>query len=457
MQKLHDPLDLLVVGNEPAGLWLLREFSKLYPEEAALKKWEKKQPTVGWLKTQEPIQDFPMLKSVATEFGIEPRNCFSAEIVSSRNLFRWDLDQILNRFPNLKELFQDKVLNPSDRTSLPLLANSPLGSPLTGNIKKSIDRVLTLYPEILVFSQALWKQLGRSRKITPQMMVWAALQATELFSWSSEHLIPSINNLEILSPNESEKWVSIEQIPSTLPNSKGKLFKLTFTSGAHLLTKSLVHNLSIREIKSLPEENDIASWIPLPEDILSRFSHYPLRLEFDHFRLPRNVQPLTIFLDENVLPEPDLEMWPMTQTQTDSIQKITLWATDRTEFSLEGITECFGHALNRFQRHFPTALRKLKTQSVSLGMETCFNEEQRIAAIKEIESSAKELYSVSLLHVRTRQKGLFSLLPALRCDLPYPLGPLSGAREVLRDLFSRKTLQKSPEVSQSSQSPSPTL
>lgn len=452
MQKLHEPLDLLVVGNEPAGLWLLSEFSKLYPEEASLKKWEKKQPTLGWLKTQEPVPTFPMLKSIAKGFGVQPGNCFSAEIVSSRSVFRWDSNQILNRFPKLKELFQDRGLNTSDPTTFPLLASSPLGSPLRGDVKKSIDDALNLYPEMLVFSQALWKQLGRSREITPQMMLWAALQAIELFSCSSEHLLQTITPLEILTPNESEKWVSTEEIPSPTPNSKGKVFKLTFTSGAYLLTKSLVLNLSIRAIKSLPTENNIASWIPLPEDILSRFSHYPLRLEFEHFRLPRNVQPLTIFLDENVLPEPDLEMWPMTQIQKDSVQQITLWTTDRTEFSLEGINERFSHSLNRFHRHFPTALSRLKHQSVSLGMETCFNDEQRIAAIRDIEGSATELYSVSLLHVRTRHKGLFSLLPALRCDLPYPLGPLSGAREILKDLFSSKTLQKVSELSESSTS-----
>ena len=56
MQNIPQTLDLLILGNEPAGLWLLREYEKLFPIHAQLKKQQRTQPSLGWLKINGPFR-----------------------------------------------------------------------------------------------------------------------------------------------------------------------------------------------------------------------------------------------------------------------------------------------------------------------------------------------------------------------------------------------------------------
>lgn len=421
MQKTPPKFDLLVLGNEPAGLWLLREFTQLYPHSLTEQKLPITTPELGWLRLNKKIPSVLMSKPIAHHFGIEPHDFFSVEIASRDRLFRWSPEKVLSFFSDLPDSLTERFLQ-------------SLAGP-SGKERKAISLALIRQPDLLTYAQSLWKQIGRSRKVTPEMTIWAALQSLELFHFNPEGLVSSLSHLQTYSLSEQQEWVSIEQTPE-------KLFKITLSSGPCLFTKSLVLNLTVNELLNLSAKNPLLDWSQISKNILSRYFHYPLTLELENYRLPHNIQPVTIILDEEVLPEPDTEMWPLTLSSHLTGQAVTIWVTHRANFSYEGLTEALGKALGRFQHHFPEALKNLKHISIPLGVESCHGDEQRQSIIKQIEIDAKELYGVSLLHVQTRKKGLYSLLPALRCDLPYPLGTLQGAQEILKECFNKKTLKK---------------
>jgi hypothetical protein len=425
MQNIPLQFDLLVLGNEPAGLWLIREFEKIYPKERAIKQTGKENAALGWINIGHPTEDFPLAKSTAAQFGIETHNLFSVEMASANHLFKWAPEKLFSSYAKIPRSMEQQIYEST--------------LPPDSKMRQTLQAALKYHPELLTYAQALWKQIGRSRKATPEMMVWGALQAVEIFQWDPQSLIASCKNLHTFHLSKTDRVISIEQIPN--PENKGTLYKIAISNGLSLITKTIVINSNVKQLRQTLRDNEFISWLAIPEDLLSPFSHFPIRLEFDGYHLPKNIKPLTFFMDEEILPEPDLEIWPMTLSKGNSHPGVILWATDRAEFSYEGICKSFGKALNRFQNHFPEALKALKTLSVSLGLESCYSDQDRAQAINEIESSGIELYDLSLLHVRTRKRGIYSLLPALRCNLPYPLGTLSGAREILNELFSRKTLQ----------------
>jgi hypothetical protein len=430
MQNIPQPLDLLVMGNEPAGLWLLREFEKIYPTRNLSKKNSKQPlrttPQLGWLKTENELSPFFLSRPIAEAFDLPAPSFFSPEIALPKGRLKWSLDRIIQDFPAVSaQLGQNIIKN--------------LGF-LKSEDRKAIQKALSLYPELLTYAQALWKQLGRCRQMTPENMIGAALCSTELSYETSKGLVESISSLQTWELPFSSRPLVIEEVKDQESSSKLKLFQCTLPSGERILTQSLVLNLPLKQLFSLTSP----SWretLLSDLDLLSPVSHYPISLEFSQFRLPQNIAPLTLFLDEDILPEPDKEIWPMVNSKDSATQKITLWITDRTQFSLESISDHFKLALKRFHAQFPEALKQLLSQSVSLGLETCYSEEHRQNLLETIEASSRELYSHSLLQVKTRKPRVYSLLPALRCSLPYPLGPLTGAREILNDLFDKKTLQ----------------
>lgn len=435
MQNIPQPLDLLVIGNEPAGLWLLREFEKIYPTRNLSKRNSKQPirttPQLGWLKTETELSPFFLSRPIAEAFNISATSFVSPEIALPKSRLKWSLDRIIQDFPAISaQLVQNLAKN---------LAS------LKAEDCRTIQKALALHPELLTYAQALWKQLGRCRQMTPENMIWAALCSTELSYETALDLVEPILSLQTWEIPLRARALIIEEVKGQEAGSKTKHFQCTLPTGEKILTQNLVFNLPLKQLFGLSNP----SWretLFSDLDLLSPLSHYPIFLEFSQFRLPQNISPLTLFLDQDVLPEPDREIWPMINSGDSQAQKITLWITNRTQFSLESISEHFKFALKRFQAQFPEALKKLINQSVPLGLESCYCEEHRKNLIEMLESSSRELYSHSLLQVKTRKVGVYSLLPALRCFLPYPLGPLTGAREILNDLFDKKTLQNYSKV-----------
>ena len=417
MQNIPQYLDVLVVGNEPGGLWFLREFARLKKHTAA---------KLGWLKVNEPIPEIPLSVSISNHYKIPTGPHYSVEVATKSRLFQWSPEKVFDRFNSLERSLGEKTTDPTPAEL------------------RSIKEAVLRNPELITLSQALWKRLGRCREIPEAQMVWAALKALQLSDWSPDTILSEISNVTTYGMDEGDCWKSVEEIPHPDSTEKGKMFKLTLSSGRILFSKLVILNLTVRQLRQFVMSSKLSEWAPFPDDLLSRYSHYPLTLKFDRYHLPQNIQPLTLLLEQDVLPEPDLEMWPMSLNSKDNSQSVTLWVTDRTDFSFEVFTEKLKKALARFQYHFPTALEHTVSQSISLGIDNCYSEEQRLNVIKAIENSRQELYSISLLNVRTRKKGIYSLVPALRCTLPYPLGPLRGAEEILQELFNRKDRENSP-------------
>jgi hypothetical protein len=424
MQNIPLEFDLLVLGNEPAGLWLLREFTRLFPEDAALKQKPTGSPKVGWLRLESTTQTLPLSAAIAHHYRIAPQPVFSAEIASPRERFRWSPAEVISRFPTLPPDLVSRF-----KASLEIPSREE---------RKRLQTTLSQFPEILSYAQSLWKQVGKSRTMTPENLVWAALQCLELFMWPVESLVSEIPGLSIFPIEAKSPLTSIEELPKSATAGASPLYQVSFSSGESFLSRALVINSTVSELQTLSLKEPSLSWLSPDPQVLSPIAIYPQVLRFRGFSLPKNIQPLTLLVEKSPFPEPDLEMIPMTLESQPEGQTVTLWCTDRTDFSYEALSEKLAKAMGRFYQHFPEALEHLTTQSLSPGMATCDSAETRGEILRQIEMSRQGLYDLSLLHVRTRKKRIYNLLSALRCSLPYPLGPLTGAQEILAELFHQR-------------------
>src|SRR4051812_34151963 len=86
--------DCVVLGNEPAGLWLLDALDK----QQNLK--------LGWAREQEPHSDFLMRKlavptPVARAFGLSTEPAWNPELIFPGRSFEWNQEKLKSLCPEL--------------------------------------------------------------------------------------------------------------------------------------------------------------------------------------------------------------------------------------------------------------------------------------------------------------------------------------------------------------------
>jgi len=82
--------------------------------------------------------------------------------------------------------------------------------------------------------------------------------------------------------------------------------------------------------------------------------------------------------------------------------------------------------------------------SVPLGMDSCFEVDERRRVADELTAASLEQYKTTGFYTATRNPALSLLLPYMGCHLPYPVGGLLTARKLMGDILPKK---KKPPVS----------
>jgi hypothetical protein len=166
-------------------------------------------------------------------------------------------------------------------------------------------------------------------------------------------------------------------------------------------------------------------------------SRYPLDLHLEPEALPCPVRPVSILLDSETIPDLLREAWPFQWRSSGLEKQLRLWVSAPSGASLEYLLDGFSEGMRRLERIFPFLPEHTLSIRPSLGMEECGSEASRTASLKRLEREAIERHRFSSLRTETRNPGVSLLLSSLHCHLPYPLGPLLGAKRSLEEITVR--------------------
>lgn len=406
-----DEFDCIVLGDEPAGLWLLTELAKLSRSTG-------KAARLGLLSLGEEPRRVPFPARLASDFGIEVDRIWHAEVLTPTARFLWEEKTLEERFPFLS--VHDLVSSP-----LRLAARDKLA-----------QKTILKHPDLFLFAKGIWKFLGRTSRLRPETILVSALMATDLCSW--EPLLQLPEALEKFHVNPAENPIEeIRRVRSDL-----LLFKCREKEA--WLTRKLVINCPLRQLTPFCSVSaDLLRWLPVRANILSRSALFPLALAVENEVVPVPVQPLNFFFETTEVPDTEREVWPFEMFKEASTKTLTLWAQGPREIAPEFLAERFRQGVQQLQKLFPHLASGLKSLSLPLSAGDCLSEDRRSVYYDHLELSARESYAAISLEARTRLHPLRLLSPFVQCHLPYPLGPLQQAQKTLREFFlKQKSRQK---------------
>jgi hypothetical protein len=404
-----DEFHCVVVGNEPAGLWLLKRLSGAVGEDG-------KPLQCAWLRLSTPLRSFAFPTAAASEFGLTFTDVWHAELVTRRRNLEWRTEALRTAFPQAPHSIWEKPAQ-----------GSVLG--VKGGQLSAHRKALEKHPELLGFAGGLWKGLGRTPYLQPEVMLWSTLLATELSTWRPDQEVPE--NVVVL---EASEWDNpLEELKAL---TQGAL-SLKFRDLKPIVARHWVLNLPFQSFARLSSQSDALSKLLTTErEVGANRSLYRLEIQAEPNAVPGAVPPLAVAFDAESIPDWDTEVWPFETKRADGTT-LELIASAPPGAPVEAVLDRFRAGLGRLNRLFPFLAEKLRAYSVPLWLESCHGEEARAQAERSLEENATELYAHTSLHTATRHKSLTALFPSLHCGVPYPLGPLSAARRVASDILGK--------------------
>lgn len=407
MRQALEMLDCLVVGNEPAGIWLLEHLREL---ENHLPKMEKR-PYVplqlGYLPlgTSVPL---PLPSSVAQAFGIPLPVTQTLDVVTPKRVFAWTDSTLKKFYPSLS----------------PLLTGGQFQEKPDAAACSAIRFALRAQPEILGFAAAVWKVFGKSVKLHPELLVWNTLQLGAYGFWKPR-----------LSPTAGVKVFGEGSDLSCLENLSFDAQGVTVTlkEGLSLKARHCILSVSLEELSFLSQK--IKSFeSTLPANMLGDEAHYPLTLSLPQEAIPSPLKPFVVYLDTEEIP--DLADTWYVETQRDQNQ-IRLWVNAKTEGPSENILETMRAKLARFYHHLPFLEGSLTGIFPRLDAAAEKNTETDL-----LSQSKHHRMIYAPIHASSLNSRLKFYTPALKCFFPYPYGPLSEASRFARELLGRTHYKK---------------
>lgn len=369
--------DLVVIGDEPAGLWCLRRIQEVHDRltrsrHPKIPRFAK--PNLGWISAgrNHPVA-IPTL--VAKQFGIRTPYPWSFEIATPKRTFLWDKETIQKMFPEI---------------SIPTTSAKP-----SAEMMSALRYVLRTHPEILGYASGIWRFFGAAEPISPERMIWASLLCHSLCWWDAGEKLDSVDALE--KADSSTPFLSI---------TADKNWKIEW-EGKAILAKSVLWNTA--------HETETASAAEFPVVIPTQVS-----------ALPSNPSPLILYFDTEEIPEARTEVWPFEisvprKPQDDQTSSVRFWIRDEIDASSKNLTDRMHEGVKRAQHLFPY----LDVKSASL---------------KEDAKLRRFPLSTFSIHDPGRSR-VYHLPPSHLCHLTYPLGTLKGAREVLHAVLGRTKMK----------------
>lgn len=405
-----DEFHCVVVGNEPAGLWLLSRLAGATNEEG-------KPLNCAWIRLASDPQTIAVPTLAASEFGLALGAPWHAELVTRRRNLEWKPEAIQAAFPGLPDGLWEKPAPGSGFAVKPGTFNSH---------RKALQK----HPELLGFASGLWKALGRTPYLQPEVLLWSTLLATEMALWNPLEKLPE--NLTVIRATDLEN--PLEEAKSV---DKGAL-SLKFREMKPIVARHWVLNLPFQAFGRLSAQSDgLTKWLTTNEEVAANRSLYRFRVKTSASSIPTAVPALVVAFDAEVIPDWDTELWPFHVERSGDTATLELLASAPPGVPLDAVLERFRGGMKSLGRLFPFMPGSVQGFSAPLSLESCYDDEARTAVSASLELDSIELYAHTSLHTATRHKSLTALFPSVHCGLPYPLGPLTAAKRIASDILGK--------------------
>lgn len=399
----------VVVGNEPAGLWLLASLDKALRAVG-------EEPRLGWLSLETPVEATAFPTAASPWFGITANAPWACEIVTPRETFTWSAKELETRFGNYLPPFEnslESLLSPSARD------------------KAAIVECIRRHPELVGMSQALWTFFGRSTRLNVETLVHFSRLFVNLHWWQADKDLPSTVQRTFFSAAENV----VEKVSRKGPDCVA----IDFRGLGVLESQHWVFNLDARATRSLSRRSEAFHSLLGRGPEFEKFrALYPFTLRVETDAIPPAAAPLNFLLDSDSLPDPATEVWPITLGASADLRELTLWAESGADTSIEACVDGFQKALRRLHHLFPFLELKTVGTSFSLGMASCASDAERSRVTDLLIGTSHEVYPLTTSSTQTRLPRVHSLSPQLGCHLPYPVGPLLKAKELQKEIIGRK-------------------
>ncbi len=405
---ITEEFDYLVLGDEPAGLWLLSELDRLYESHGSVCRG-------GWI-TKDP-KPAPRMVSVshAKDYGIKCDAPFHLDLVTGEESFPLKADALISRYPRLAPQLFEK---PSGHTNS-LAAES-----------------LKHHPQLLNFAKGYWKFFGRAPSLAPERLLQTACEGSELGWWNppaefSENTVP-------IDVSQPEKHIT------HLFFSKRGMVSLQLADETTLLTRCLIINTSLHDLEALAKPiAHLHTNLDLEPASLFETALYPFQIDAKPLSVSQGTPPLFVFFEQSQAVDTHAHIWPVECQRLPDRAQLRLWASWSRALCLDTVLGRFRDGLRHLSQLFPFLDEQTLRYSLPLDASSCALDEERAKWFETLSELAVEKYSLTRIHTHTRRPNLHYLAPSLHCELPYPFGPLSAARSLLSALASQKKWPKS--------------
>ncbi len=390
--------DLVVLGEEIAGIWYLKELAKKYQDPALLKKKNGLPQSILWVRTRNELPVFRLPVSIATQFEIPIGE-------------RW----------NMELAFPEKVILWNQKKIDSYLAGHPLktGSWLTQDktTTRICQHLLTQISELGVIAKGIWSSQGYSDNLSNESKVWASFLCGEMASWDTtkENPFPKVEVLTLESQNQILKL-----------KSSHKQVELEVLNGEKYSTSKLLLNSELSRLKTLIGEESFQS-IGFSDEVFSDFALYGLQIEFEKEAYLPFQKSCLLFSSEGV-PDTNREI-----SLLEGHGNLRLQVCERRNASLYHILERFKLALKDLSRGYPELPLKVKSYYPPLGLESCYSDSSRRDAINLLNSEKRDLYRLTQVTSGTAVTSIKNISPQVNCHMPYPYGTLMESKKLLSE------------------------
>ncbi len=413
-----DEFHCVVVGNEPAGLWLLKRLAGATGEDG-------KPIKCAWLRLSGDPQAIAIPAFAATEFDIPLASLWHPELVTRRRNLEWSQRSIQAAFAGLPEILWEKPVAGS-------------GFSMRPGALQAHRKALEKHPELLGFASGIWKALGRTPQLQPEALLWSALLATDLGLWNPTDTLPDC--VSQLEANEREN--PLEEAKSLAAGG----LSLKFQGLTPIVSRHWVLNLPYRAFALLSSQSDaLSKWLTADEKAGAHRSLYHFQVKAAGLVVPLAVPPLVVAFDAEVIPDWDTEIWPFRVVRANHSVTLEVTASAPPGVPLDAILDRFRGAMKTLTRLFPFLPGSVQSFSAPLSLESCYDQPARDSVAQSLDEDSIELYANTSLHTVTRHKSLTALFPSVQCGLPYPLGPLAAARRIALDILGKPKKNRRPD------------
>ncbi len=394
--------DFVLLGEELAGVWLLKKLCEIRKNLSSGKRPGKKFPKhFLWIRTNVRSQNSYTLPAfIADSFEIELSKTWHLDLVFPNKNFAWNRDRVDSFLLN-NPIPREVLEKPSSHSS------------------RTIATIVKTFPELSAISQGIWSAISASETTHDEIRDWSSLLCQSVGTWDVSSQIDST--------------VEIVDIPrgstATLTKVNSTEVSLDFSDGKKISTHHVILNLPLSKFQKLFPLNGFAN-LGFNEDIFSPYAKYEMTLDFE---------------EGTYLPFADSSLLFSTDSSPDVIQETALFEKqaswklqiiEKKELDLGVVLERFKRALRDLNRGFPTLLAKTKSIYPPLGIESCHSQAYRAEILNDLEASQKDIYGLAQTSYETRMPAVKNLAPSLSCHLPYPLGTLRAADRLLNQYLS---------------------